>query len=379
MDTDLLGLESGIANATADAEVVNALFRSLHTIKGSAGMLDFVIVQRVAHRLENVIDLLRSEKITLSERLLELTFIGRDLIGTLIERAIAGETETIPEVDEYIGQLESFVESVGIDTSASKKDPTAGHESGFDNDDAIARFEAEIERMLAEQEAAVAAIASQTVDQIAAPETITEATVAPAAIIPVVVPPPAAAVQAAVAPTAAKPPTSVPASTIRVDLERLDLLLDLVGELVINRTRITATVHSIQVAMTNDPAVALSMTKDLAATASTLARITNELQESVMKVRMVPVGQVFERFPRTVRDLAKTTGKQITLAQSGVDTDLDKTIVDHIGEPLMHLVRNCGRPWPRVTRTTYSCRERSHRNDSFECLSRRQSSDHRSR
>jgi two-component system, chemotaxis family, sensor kinase CheA len=82
------------------------------------------------------------------------------------------------------------------------------------------------------------------------------------------------------------------------------------------------------------------LAKDLADSAALLARTTNEIQESIMKVRMVPIGQVFDRFPRLVRDVAKARGKEVQLLISGAETDLDKTIVDEVGEPLMHLLRN---------------------------------------
>ncbi|MGB8267660.1 MAG: chemotaxis protein CheA, partial [Candidatus Velthaea sp.] len=151
--------------------------------------------------------------------------------------------------------------------------------------------------------------------------------------------------------TASEAPKAAPAmrsggknQTIRVDIERLDMLLNLVGELVINRTRISD-IASTLARNVNDPKhhqdVVVPLAKDLADSSALLARTTNEIQESIMKVRMVPIGQVFDRFPRMVRDLAKARNKEIKLEINGAETDLDKTIVDEVGEPLMHLVRNC--------------------------------------
>lgn len=362
IDADLLGLENEMDQGGVQSETVNALFRSLHTIKGNAGMLDFTVVQRVAHRLENAIDLLRSGKITLDDRLLELTFAGRDMLEQLITRAVGGDTESFPEVEEYVAKVEDFVAHAGDDQAAVRKDP--GPEADFTDDQSVAAFEADVARLLAEQSGTASAPASSAESDFSSDASIaafeaevarllaeqTQAPVAAATPAAVATPTPVAAAPAAAvpavvpksaAPAAPAAKAAGPASTIRVDLERLDLLLDLVGELVINRTRITAIAHSLQRAIERDINAAAPLAKDLAASSSTLARITNELQESVMKARMVPVGQVFERFPRTVRDLAKTTGKQIQLEMLGVDTDLDKTIVDQIGEPLMHLVRNC--------------------------------------
>lgn len=317
MDSDLLVLEENIVGGVIDPELINALFRSLHTIKGSAGMLEFTDIQRVAHRLESAIDMLRSGQIILDEELLSLVFNGRDLLGTLIKRAVNGDLASIPQIEAYVTKLEAFLISKQGDGAAPSPVQTMSEE-----DAAAAAFEAEVARLLAEQTSPA---------ESAAP-------VAVVAEAPKPVPAKPAPTASAAHPTPSK---AVVNNTIRVDLERLDTLLDLVGELVINRTQIAGIAHLLQRAIEQDAKGALPLAKDLAASASTLARITNELQESVMKARMVPVGQVFERFPRTVRDLAKSTEKSMTLSLAGVDTDLDKTIVDQIGEPLMHLVRNC--------------------------------------
>lgn len=109
--------------------------------------------------------------------------------------------------------------------------------------------------------------------------------------------------------------------TIRIDVERLDELMNLVGELVIQRTR-------------------LAQIREFDNTTDELARITNELQNLVMKVRMIPIEQVFNRFPRMVRDLSQESGKKVRLEIYGADTELDKTVVDAMGDPLMHLIRN---------------------------------------
>ncbi|HWT04334.1 MAG TPA: chemotaxis protein CheA, partial [Xanthomonadales bacterium] len=155
---------------------------------------------------------------------------------------------------------------------------------------------------------------------------------------------PARPAPAAVAPAVPDAKRAAKNQTIRVDIERLDLLLNLVGELVINRTRISDIAATLgrQLgggARAEDDLATLA--KDLSESSALLARTTNEIQESIMKVRMVPIGQVFDRFPRMVRDLAKARGKDIHLEIAGAETDLDKTIVDEVGEPLMHLVRNC--------------------------------------
>lgn len=115
--------------------------------------------------------------------------------------------------------------------------------------------------------------------------------------------------------------------SVRVDIERLDTLLNLVGELVINKVRLgqIGTTHRLT---------------ELTETLEQMDRVTTDLQTVVMKVRMVPVGQVFNRFPRMVRDLAKELDKEINLTIEGEETELDRTVIDEIGDPLMHLLRN---------------------------------------
>ncbi len=430
LDSDLLKLETFIDSGEVDHEIVNSLFRALHTIKGSSGMLDFKAVQQLAHKLENAFDLLRKDRMPLSESCVDLLFEGRDLLTGLIRAEVDGG-DPPGGVDEYQKRLDSFAavyESTASIIDGGKKAPSpdapdettpvdAAQVAAFEAEvarllaekspdpevpaeppavappaaapqaagDADAEaFEKEVERLLAEAAAAKpaevpappsaptmvtpAAAAAEPVDVSAAQaavDALFSTPVAPAAPKPAVAAapepappspapaPPAAAPAAAAAKTPDKPPGNGAAKrttsgartnqTIRVDIERLDLLLNLVGELVINRTRISDIAGTLQrnVGEANASELLTPLAKDLADSSALLARTTNEIQESIMKVRMVPIGQVFDRFPRMVRDLAKARSKEINLEIQGADTDLDKTIVDEVGEPLMHLVRNC--------------------------------------
>ncbi|WP_041276134.1 chemotaxis protein CheA [Desulfosporosinus acidiphilus] len=123
--------------------------------------------------------------------------------------------------------------------------------------------------------------------------------------------------------------------TIRVDTVRMDNLINLVGEMVITRTRLVQIGLDLKAQYSTD-----SMVNNLNEANVYLGRLMNDLQESVMRLRMVAIGTVFNRFPRLVRDLAKKTGKEIDLVLKGEDTELDKTVVEVIGDPLMHLIRN---------------------------------------
>jgi len=326
IDADLLRLEQFVDAGAIDPEIVNSLFRALHTIKGSAGMLQFDAVQRVAHTLENVFDLLRRDRMPLTESGVNLLFEGRDVLTALVRAAVDGTAN--PEgADEYVIRLEAFagVYEATAEVIEGPRAAPADDELTPVDDAQVAAFEAEVARLLADAHVRPAAAGTPTPVE-AAPQ--------PAA--PGGTPNGSGAPQDAVRQGARS-------KTIRVDIERLDLLLNLVGELVINRTRISdiATTLSREMGDARARGAASELAKELAESSALLARTTNEIQESIMKVRMVPIGQVFDRFPRVVRDLAKARGKEIRLEIAGAETDLDKTIVDEVGEPLMHLIRNC--------------------------------------
>ncbi len=279
IDSDSLRLEQLAAAGGYDAEVVNSLFRALHTIKGNAAMLGFTEVASLAHGLESLCDALRTQRLALSAVYADLLLRGRDLLTDLVARAIGGG-EAPRGLTEFSDRLN---EAVDFRDTAADHDP-----------DDVDAFEAEVARLLER------ASSSQTPARDASPRTLGR-----------------------------RP-------TIRVEIERLDTLMNLVGELVVNRTRISEIAASLA-RLDADGA----LVKALLESAALLARTSGEIQESLMKARMVPIGQVFDRFPRLVRDVAKARHKEVRLQIDGEQTELDKTIVDEIGEPLMHLLRNC--------------------------------------
>lgn len=267
IEADSLRLEGLAATGGTDLEVVNSLFRALHTLKGNSAMLGFADMASVAHGLESLCDRLRSIDEPPRPDSVELLFGGRDLLAKLL----ASPGSAPPELATMLERLEEYAKP----------------------QDEASAFEADVARMLAVQ-------------------------------------------QAAKAPAHALPLQTGRRPTIRVDIARLDALLNLVGELVVTRTRISEI--ATELSRLNRDA---DLAKGLSDSASLLARIAGDIQESVMNIRMVPIGQVFDRFPRLVRDVAKARGKEVHLEISGAQTELDKTIVDEISEPLMHLLRNC--------------------------------------
>jgi two-component system chemotaxis sensor kinase CheA len=350
IDADLLKLEEFVSSGETDPEIVNSLFRALHTVKGSSGMLGFTDVQGLAHKLENLCDLLRKDRMPLSESVVDVLFSGRDLLTGLVESAI-GDQSPPKGIEEYVRKLDQFTSI--YEETAQVIEGRTGVEHLFEEQ---AEAEAPVQSGASDVEAFEAEVA-RLLSQAATPPPVTPVAAAPPAEPfiqdlppePVAAPLPAPRVQKpAAAPKgdARKQTGSSIHQTIRVDIERLDALLNLVGELVINRTRISDIANTLErlmqdkSAMDTSTAIVSPLAKDLADSAALLARTTNEIQESIMKVRMVPIGQVFDRFPRLVRDVAKARGKEVQLEISGAETDLDKTIVDEVGEPLMHLLRN---------------------------------------
>ena len=162
----------------------------------------------------------------------------------------------------------------------------------------------------------------------AAPKPQAQAPTAPAAPAPSAAPAPAAAAQAQ---GGAKV-----SSTIRVDHEKLDHLMNLIGELIINRNRYALLARSLEEGKLDVQAIAQQLTE----TTYAMARLSDDLQDTIMKVRMVPVSSVFSRFPRLVRDLSRKSNKEVELITEGEETELDKSVVEVIGDPLVHLIRN---------------------------------------
>ncbi len=346
IDADLLRLEEFVSSGESDPETVNSLFRALHTVKGSSGMLGFGDVQDLAHKLENLCDLLRKDRMPLSESAVDILFSGRDLLTNLVESAVGdhappdGVAEYVRALDRYTAIYEETAQVIEGRTGEERAagDAVESQPSAARADESEA-FEAEIARLLAK--ANVDAPAEPVIAEALEPFILD---LPPE---PVDAQPPSLRVEkGGVSNAKSERKGGSIHQTIRVDIERLDALLNLVGELVINRTRISDIANTLErllqdkASADTSTAIISPLAKDLAESAALLARTTNEIQESIMKVRMVPIGQVFDRFPRLVRDVAKARGKEVQLEITGAETDLDKTIVDEVGEPLMHLLRN---------------------------------------
>lgn len=307
-----------------DKELLNSIYRKIHTIKGSASFLGFIKLQSVTHSAENILDFVREGKLTITPDLVDVfleTFDCAHEIVKFIENTgeegtkdystlVAKLLEVLEKVslaDEVTPGSSSSVDSslLNQDASESMTSPSNLVKSSPEHD-AINPFDT-LEAVKVVEKAATNIIASAS-----AP--VVEESVAP--------------VDAKVEeiPTASKSATLTD-SVVRVNVQLLDKIMNVVGELVLNRNQI------LQYANTTD-------SSELTKLAQQLNVITTELQTDIMTTRMQPVGSVLSKFERIVRDLARGQKKKIKLTISGKDTELDKTLLEAIRDPLTHLIRN---------------------------------------
>jgi two-component system chemotaxis sensor kinase CheA len=331
LDRDFVSLEQD----PTDKDMLAQIFRYIHTIKGTCGFLAFGKLEKVSHVGENLLSKLRDGDLTLNpamtDALLEMVDAIREILGNIevdgkegdtdysalvsaLEQHLKGETPAAPPAPtvDTAEPAPALEEDVAVEAPASDEE----RPSWMASDDVIAEAEA----MFAALDAAKEDPPAPEAPAEEAPEAIKEATPKPAAE-------PVAAVAAAEAKDAPQQSASVAETSIRVDVKILDKLMNLVGELVLARNQILQ-----QSYVSDDPA--------FTATIQRLNLVSSELQEGVMKTRMQPIGNVWSKFPRVVRDLSQSLDKKIRLEMEGRDTELDKTLLEAIKDPLTHIVRN---------------------------------------
>ncbi|HUI10222.1 MAG TPA: chemotaxis protein CheA [Bacteroidota bacterium] len=288
---DLLVLEKG----SEDRELLNTIFRAVHTVKGTSSFLGLDQMTSLAHRFEDVLNKLRRGELLATPARMDVMLEAYDLLRVLLEKIEARRTDPI-DLDPILGKLKA---------AADPAFGTAGSSSGTAGGN-------------------VPGASSAEAPEQAPPAPKTEREPAPGAA-------PREAQQAA-AKAGLEPKAD---TTIRVDVARLDALMNLVGELVLGRNRLAQI--AFELSQENE---GHALTRELATTSAAIDFVTTELQMAVMKTRMIPVAKVFNRLPRLVRDLMKETGKQVDLQMSGEETELDKTIIEELTDPLIHIIRN---------------------------------------
>jgi len=398
-----------LENDPDNAELLNAIFRGFHTVKGGAGFLALTELVDVCHGAENIFDLLRNNQRSVTSALMDVILQATDSINEMFASVQAGEPlqpappellaelhrlsvpesddssepavmESTPEVasspevqaassndemseDEFERLLDDLHGSSGPTSSPAEVTESAPVATASNNNDiSDEEFESLLDELHGqgafspEVNSAPSTDNTPTSDEIndddfeslldelhgrgKAPQAQTPQAQEPAAPVAKKEVPKATPKPVAKPAPVAKKPADKPAppekkatsaaqgeTTVRVDTKRLDQIMNMVGELVLVRNRLTS------LGMTKDD-------EDLTKAVSNLDAVTTDLQGAVMKTRMQPIKKVFGRFPRVVRDLARSLKKEIKLVLEGEETDLDKNLVEALADPLVHLVRN---------------------------------------
>ena len=327
MDQDMVTLES----TPNDADLLNRIFRALHTIKGTSGFLGYEPVVRLGHRAEDVLNKLRRGEIQLTRRMMDALLQTRDQLGIMLNDIRQGGLKKY-EIDGLVAELELAQKSEG--QAAVVVPPEAVTTVAADPPIAAPAAEVSAPPPAPEAESVQIAVVPDPV-AIAAP--VQEAESAKAASIEIPVAPTPEKAQAAVAPAGTK--SAAPAAesaTMRVDVRKLDELINLVGELVLERNRLVQLSRDVS----NGKISGQNLDSAFSLSTARLSFLTEELQGAGLRTRMVPIDAVFKKFPRLVRDVARAVQKDVELIVKGEDTEIDKTMVELIGDPLIHIVRN---------------------------------------
>ena len=345
LDVNLIELE----NRPNDNELLNDVFRSFHTIKGTSGFLGLEKLTKVTHRCEDILNKLRKGEAILSADLVDGIFLAYDKIKDLLVSIETKLNEDVP-VDETVNVLTNLInklegkvpeetvsekvseeKQVTSSTRSKTKKAGRGKSSSQRKKTGIANKKKSPAGRKAKTAAPVKAVVKPSHEEDKKPDNEKSEKEAPVKKNPVntnqIQTP---AVKEAVVNAARKAE-----NTIRVDVERLDDLLNIASELVLGRNRLAQVNSEFSLEYEGT-----KFSRDLADAAKQIDLMTNELQLVVMKTRMVKIGKVFNRFPRLVRDLARETNKQTSLVIRGEDTELDKTLIEEINDPLVHLIRN---------------------------------------
>lgn len=318
VDNKLVELEK----RPGDKSLLNDIFRGFHTIKGGAGFLNVNELVELCHRTENLFDKLRTAELTLSPDIMDVimaaTGVVRDMFGQLGQSQVPPPAEKVllEALDTVIAGGHYNLHGAPAQPEAAPDIPAAPAASG-DVPDWNGMYHALLgETPPAHHAPPVAALtAAQPAPhpEIARPSAATPARTA------------AAPQQAA----------AVKETTIRVDTTRLDQVLTYTGEIGLTKNRLTSLRADILAGKQD-----ASTLKALDEAVSQLDLLVGDLQNAVMKTRMQPIGRLFQKYPRLARDLARQLGKDVELLLSGEDTEIDKTMIEDLNDPLVHLVRN---------------------------------------
>lgn len=372
LDQDLVELEHN----PEDLDLLNRIFRVAHTIKGSSSFLNLNILTYLTHNMEDVLNRARKGEIKITPDIMDVVLRSIDLMKTLLVtiRDTGSDTNNGKEneIEEAVKQLQAITsqnlegakETLGAKETPKEEAKEEAKEENKENkaktptaenpasDNPLAdepdldyanmsteEVEAEIERLLNKRQEAdkerraqkkqEAKPKQEVAPKIETPKTETPKTETPKA------PKTETKAKAKADTEENKAPSIGVEQTVRVDVRRLDHLMNLIGELVLGKNRLIRIYSDVEERYDGE-----KFLEELNQVVSSISAVTTDLQLAVMKTRMQPVGKVFNKFPRMVRDLSRELGKSIELIIEGEETELDKSIVEEIGDPLIHIIRN---------------------------------------
>ncbi len=369
LDQDLVELEHN----PEDLDLLNRIFRVAHTIKGSSSFLNLNILTHLTHNMEDVLNRARKGEIKITPDIMDVVLRSIDLMKTLlvtirdtgsdtnngkeneIEEAVKqlqaitsqnleGAKERTKETPQEENKEEAKEEAKEENQENKAKAPTAKNpasdnpladEPDLDYTNMSAEeVEAEIERLLNKRQEADKERRAQKKQEAKPKQEVAPTKEAPKTETPKA-PKTETKAKAKADTEENKAPSIGVEQTVRVDVRRLDHLMNLIGELVLGKNRLIRIYSDVEERYDGE-----KFLEELNQVVSSISAVTTDLQLAVMKTRMQPVGKVFNKFPRMVRDLSRELGKSIELIIEGEETELDKSIVEEIGDPLIHIIRN---------------------------------------
>ena len=333
IDHDLVELESN----PEDLELLNRIFRVAHTVKGSSSFLNFDVLTKLTHHMEDVLNKARHGELKITPDIMDVVLESVDMMKALLRsiRERGNDVDAGVNISDICDRLTAINEGKDISSSKPKEEvkEEAKEPSAMDKEPEVdvnslseAEVEAEIERLLKVRKAEDQARREKQKqnEQSEAPAPKVEASASKAS-----------KPQQKESNTPAQSSASAVEQTIRVEVKRLDNLMNLIGELVLGKNRLLKIYDDVEERYEGE-----KFLEELNQVVSQLSLVTTDIQLAVMKTRMLPIAKVFNKFPRMVRDLSRELGKQIDLEISGEETELDKSIVEEIGDPLVHIIRN---------------------------------------
>mgnify|MGYP000616595642 FL=1 len=351
IDHDLVELEAN----PEDLELLNRIFRVAHTVKGSSSFLNFDVLTELTHHMEDVLNKARKGELKITPDIMDVVLESVDMMKGLLESIRDNGSDAAAGIDiknicvrlTQISEGEAPSAAAEAPAAAPALEPVKEPEPVAPAEEAApevsdselsklsdSEVEAEIERLLKVRKAEDQARRASKGIAPKSPEEIAPATSAAPAPAPKPAPSRERDADKKV-PAASSSSAVAQEQTIRVEVKRLDHLMNLIGELVLGKNRLLKIYDDVEERYEGE-----KFLEELNQVVSSLSLVTTDIQLAVMKTRMLPIAKVFNKFPRMIRDLSRDLGKQIDLEISGEETELDKSIVEEIGDPLVHIIRN---------------------------------------